>query len=80
MIFFYIAHLFEGSNHGYPRYAHAHCHMMDTLSNAYGKISLIVKVPHYTRAYGTHAMRTMTTRDILPYGLDNVILFCLSDR
>ena len=58
VIFFRIAHcyctppqgkfylLFDGSNHGYPRYAHVHCHMINTLSSAYGKISLVVKVPH----------------------------------
>ena len=66
--------LFDDSNHGYPRYAHAHCHMINTLSNAYGKISL-VKVLHYTCAYGTRAIGTLTSRDISPYGLDNVIIF-----
>ena len=45
-----------------------------TLSNPYGEISLVVKVPHYTRASGTREIRTLTTRDISPYGLDNVIL------
>ena len=48
--------------------------MINTLSNAYDKISRVVKVLHYTRAYGTHAIHTLTTRDISPYGLDNVIL------
>ena len=61
--------LFEGSNHGYLRYALAHCHMIDTLSNTYAETSLVVKVPHYT-----HAIRTLMTPDILPYGLDNVML------
>ena len=36
-------------------------------------MSLVVKVPHYTCAYGT-AIRTLTTRDISSYGLDNVML------
>ena len=39
--------------------------MINTSSNAYGKISLVVKVPHYTRALVQHVL--------LPYGLDSVI-------
>ena len=62
--------LVEGGNHGYHvGYAHALCHMINTLSNAYGKISLVIKVLQYTRA-----IHTLMTRDILPYGLDNVIM------
>ena len=54
-----------------------------------GKTSLVIKVLHYTRAYSTRAILTLTTRDLLPYRLDNVILFsdkismhawCYSDR
>ena len=69
-VYFLVLHasqgLFDGSNHGYRRYAHAHSHM---LINAYGKISLVVKVRHYTSAYGTCAISTLTTGDISPYAL-----------
>ena len=49
--------------------------MTNTLSNTTVKYHSSSRgKPHYTRAYGTHAIRTLTTGDILPYGLDNVIL------
>ena len=48
--------------------------MINTLSNAYGKISLVVKAPYCTRACGTRVIRALTTRDILPYMFDNSIL------
>ena len=48
--------------------------MINTLSNMYGEIPLVVKVPHYTRASGTREIRVLMTHDISPHGLDNVIL------
>ena len=48
--------------------------MINTLSNAYGKIPLVVKAPYCTRACGTRVIRALTTRDILPYMFNNSIL------
>ena len=33
----------QNSNYGYLDYAHAYRHMINTLSNVYGKISLVIK-------------------------------------
>ena len=52
--------------------------MINTLSNAYGKIPLVVKAPYCTRASGTRVIRALTTRDILPYMFDNSIVYILS--
>ena len=43
--------------------------MINTLSNMYCEISLVVKAPHRT-----HAIRTLTTRDISQYTSDNIIV------
>ena len=54
--------------------------MINTLSNAYCEISLVVKAPHRTRA-----IRALTTRDISQYTSDNIIYYvvlalnCLND-
>ena len=51
-----------------------HWHMINTLSNVYCEISLVVKAPHRTSAKGTHAICALTTRDISQYTSDNIIL------
>ena len=48
--------------------------MINTLSNAYCEISLVVKEQHCTRAFGTRAIRALTTRDISQYTSDNIIV------
>ena len=48
--------------------------MINTLSNAYCEISLVVKAPHRTSAEGTSAIRALTTRDISQYTSDNIIV------
>ena len=52
--------------------------MINTLSNAYGKIPLVVKAPYCTRACGTRVIRALMTCDILPYMFDNSII-CVTD-
>ena len=47
--------------------------MINTLSDVYCEISLVVKAPHRTRAFGTCAIRALMTRDISQYTSDNVI-------
>ena len=42
----------------------------------YCEISLVVKALHCTRAFGTRAIRALTTRDISQYALDNVFIIC----
>ena len=49
--------------------------LTNTLSNAYCEISLVVKAPHRTRAFGTHAIRALVTRDISQYTSDNIIIY-----
>ena len=49
--------------------------MINTFSNLQGRISQVVKITYYTRAYGTHAIPlALITHDILPYKLDNIII------
>ena len=45
-----------------------HWHMINTLSNAYYEILLIVKAPHCTRV-----IHALTTSDISQYTLGNII-------
>ena len=64
----------SSSDHGYPRDAHAHCHMINLTRTVKNITRHQGTVLIYTRAYSTRAVRTLTTRDILPYRLDSVVV------